>query len=116
MLQKRSILKPSNSFALTLQKDNLTNGSNIKRINIKNVIELNQLINTSHEKVTIEINEKEDFSQLKELLKEKGSTKVKIKISNDAKIYTFELKNPRKFNFSTFNSIKDKSFVKKISF
>ena len=116
LLQKRSILKPSNSFALTLQKDNLTNGSNIKRINIKNVIELNQLINTSHEKVTIEINEKEDFSQLKELLKEKGSTKVKIKISNDTKIYTFELKNPRKFNFSTFNSIKDKSFVKKISF
>ena len=101
---------------MTLQKDSLSNGSNIKRINIKSIIELNQLINTTHENVTIEINEKEDFSQLKELLKEEGSTKVKIKIADETKVYTFELKNPRKFNFKTFNSIKDKSFIKKISF
>ena len=74
------------------------------------------MVNTIHENVTIEINEKSDFSQLKDLLKENGKTKVKIKISTISKNYTFELKNPRKFNFQTFSAIKDKEFVKKISF
>ena len=61
-----------------------------------------------------EIKEKSDFSQLKDLLKEQGKTKVQIKITNTSKNYTFELKNPRKFNFKTFTAIKDKEFIKKI--
>ena len=84
--------------------------------NLKNINDINDLVNTSHEKVTIEIREKSDFSQLKDLLKESGKTKVKIKIGSTSKAYTFELKNPRKFNFKTFSSIKDKEFIKKISF
>jgi len=49
-------------------------------------------------------------------LKENGKTKVKIRIGSKSKNYTFELKNPRKFNFKTFSAIKDKEFIKKISF
>ena len=64
----------------------------------------------------IEIREKSDFSQLRDLLKESGKTKVKIKIGSMSKAYIFELKNTRKFNFKTFSSIKDKEFIKKISF
>ena len=51
-----------------------------------------------------------------DLLKEQEKTKVQIKITNTSKNYTFELKNPRKFNFKTFTAIKDKEFIKKISF
>ena len=116
LIQKRSQLKPANSFALTLSKDNSSIGSENRRINIRNIIEINNLVNTSHENVTIEIRNKSDFTQLKDLLKETGKTKVKIKVYNNPKIYTFELKNPRKFNFQTFNTIKDKEFIKKISF
>jgi len=116
LLQKRNQLKAANSFVLTLQKDSSSNGSATRRINIKNINDINDLVNTSHEKVTIEIREKSDFSQLKDLLKESGKTKVKIKIGSTSKAYTFELKNPRKFNFKTFSSIKDKEFIKKISF
>ena len=89
--------------------------SNLKFIN-ENIIDINDLINTVHDKVTIEIKDKSDFSQLKDLLKESGKTKVKIKVDNASKIYTFELKNPRKFNFKTFSAIKDKEFIKKIIF
>ena len=46
----------------------------------------------------------------------KNQTKVKIKIASTSKNYIFELKNPRKFNFKTFSAIKDKEFVKKITF
>ena len=116
LIQKRSFLKVANSFILTLQKDISSNGAETRRINIKNITDINELINTIHEKVIIEIKEKSDFSQLKDLLKEEGKTKVQIKITNTSKNYTFELKNPRKFNFKTFTAIKDKEFIKKISF
>ena len=116
LIQKRSQLKTANSFALTLQKDASTNENTLRRINIKNIVDINDLINLVHDKVTIEIKDKSDFNILKDILKEEGKTKVKIKIENNSKFYTFELKNPRKFNFKTFNAIKDQEFIKKISF
>ncbi len=116
LIAKRNQLKAANSFNLTLQKDISTNGSSVRRINIKNIINIDDIVNKVHEKVTIEIKEKNDFNQLKDFLKESGKTKIQIKIKNVSKIYTFELKNPRKFNFQTFNAIKDKTFIKKISF
>tara|TARA_Y100000768_G_C23584294_1_gene498576 strand:- start:28 stop:594 length:567 start_codon:yes stop_codon:yes gene_type:complete len=116
LIQNRNKLKTASSFVLTLQKDSTTNGAGTRRINVRNIVDINEMVNTIHENVTIEINEKSDFSQLKDLLKENGKTKVKIKISTISKNYTFELKNPRKFNFQTFSAIKDKEFVKKISF
>ena len=60
--------------------------------------------------------EEDAFNSLSPYLKEDGKTKVKIKIATISKNYTFELKKPRKFNFKTFSAIKDKEFVKKISF
>jgi len=116
LVQKRNQLKTANSFLLTLQKDLSSNGSENRRINIRNIIDINDFVNTVHEKVTIEIKEKADFGQLKDILKESGKTKIQIKIDNTSKTYTFELKNPRKFNFKTFNTIKNKAFIKKISF
>ena len=116
LVQNRNKLKVASSFAITLQKDNPSNGSLSRRINIKNIIEIDELINAVHENVTIEIKEKSDYEQLKDLLSETGKTKVKIKVSDIDKTYIFELKNPRKFNFKTFIAIKDKGYIKKISF
>ncbi len=116
LIAKRNQLKTANSFNLTLQKDISTNASSVRRINIKNIVNIDDIVNKVHEKVTIEIKEKNDFNQLKDFLKESGKTKIQIKIKEVSKIYTFELKNPRKFNFQTFNAIKDKTFIKKISF
>ncbi len=116
LVKNRSQLKAANSFALTLQKDSSHDVSATRRINVRNIVDIENLINAVHEKVTIEIKEKSDFSQLKDILKENGKTKVKIRIGSKSKNYTFELKNPRKFNFKTFSAIKDKEFIKKISF
>ena len=38
-----------------------------------------------------------------------------IKIE-DFKIYLFSLRKPRKFDFTTFSNIKNREYVKKISF
>ena len=55
LIEKRNELKASNSFVLTLQKDNQNNGSINTRINIRNIVSIGDLVNTVHEKVTIEI-------------------------------------------------------------
>ena len=112
----RENLKAANSFILTLQKDSINNSSFARRINIKKLISLNDFTNKEYEKVTIELENKSNLNELQKALKEDGHTKIEIKIKKTSKIYTFSLKNLRKFNIGIFNHIKDKEYIKKISF
>tara|TARA_B100002051_G_scaffold217652_1_gene210557 strand:- start:10061 stop:13480 length:3420 start_codon:yes stop_codon:yes gene_type:complete len=112
----RDKLKNANSFVLTLQKDTTSDLNNSRRINIKSISELGNFIKKSYDNVIIEINEKSNLNELQSLLSENGETKIQIKMKKSSKIYTFSLKNPRKFNFNTFKNIRSKEYVKKISF
>ena len=116
LVSNRENLKVANSFMLTLQKDSSQNTSFTRRINIKKLVSLNDFTNKEYEKVTIEVNSQSDLNELQKALKENGNTKIEIKIKKTSKIYTFSLKNLRKFNIGTFNYIKDKEYIKKISF
>ena len=97
-------------------------GKNYKNIHIiligggSEIKTVDNFVKKSYDKVTIEINGKSNLNELKGLLEEGGETKVNIRVKRESKVYIFSLKNPRKFNFSTFNNIKNKEYVKKISF
>ena len=101
---------------LTLQKDNSSNSAVTRRMNVRNINSLSNFTDKAFERVTIEINGKSDLDELQKVLKENGITKIQIKVCKKSKIYTFSLKNTRKFGLSTFNHIKNKEYVKKISF
>ena len=116
LVSNRENLKTANSFILTLQKDNAGADSFSRRINIRKLISLNDFTNKKYDKVTIEIKNQSKLDELQKLLREDGETKIQIKIKETSKIYTFELKNLRKFNAGTFNHIKDKEYIEKISF
>ncbi len=116
LVLNRENLKTANSFILTLQKDNLSQDNLSRRINIKKLISLNEFTKKEYDKVTIELKNQSNLNDLQKLLKENGNTKIEIKIRKTSKIYTFSLKNLRKFNVGTFNHIKDKEYVEKISF
>ncbi len=116
LVLNRDKLKTANSFMITLQKDSIKDSLNLRRINIKNIIPINDFINKSYNNVTIEINGKSNMEDLKNLLNDKGETKVQIKVKRNSKTYIFSLKNPRKFNFSIFSALKNKEYIKKISF
>ena len=116
LVSNRENLKTANSFILTLQKDNAGADSFSRRINIRKLISLNDFTNKKYDKVTIEIKNQSKLDELQKLLREDGDTKIQIKIKETSKIYTFELKNLRKFNVGTFNHIKDKEYIEKISF
>ena len=116
LISNREKLKTANSFVLSLQKDSFTGNNTARRINIKNLTPLDNFVKKTYDNVIIEINGKSDLKELKGILEENGDTKIQIKVCRDSKIYVFSLKNPRKFNFSTFKNIKSKEYVKKISF
>ena len=116
LVSNRDKLKSSNSFLITLQKDGPKDSSISRRINIKNIVPINEFIDKSYENVTIEINGKCNMEDLKNLLNCKGETKIQIKVVRNSKVYIFSLKNPRKFNSNTFSALKNKEYIKKISF
>ena len=56
------------------------------------------------------------LKDLNKLLKSAGETKINVILKENNKNYLFELKKSRKFDFSLFSLIKNKEYVKKISF
>ena len=112
----RDKLKESNSFILTLHKEKNTNENTLPRINIKKIIDLTDLVNKTYNNVSIELDSKENLKDLNELLKNTGDTKVNVVLRDNNKNYTFELEKTRKFDFNLFSLIKNKEYVKKISF
>ena len=116
LTKNRDKLKESSSFILTLHKD-LSVGDKIqRRINIRNILDISDVVNNSYKNVSIELNNGANLDELKETLKEEGKTAIKIIVKNNNKKLIFELEKARKFNFSLFNHIKNMENVKKISF
>ncbi len=113
LINNRDILKEGESFVITLFKD--INGDH-KRVNVKKIVSLDSLINNSYKKVSIEIDEKLDFKELKKLLEKKGETEVQLIIRQKDTKFTVKLENPRKFDLKLFNEVKNREYVKKITF
>ncbi len=114
LIKNREILKEGESFVITLFKDTI---SDQKRINVKKIISLDNLINNNnYKKVSIEIDENQDFKELKKLLEKKGETEVQIIIRQKDTKFTIKLENSRKFDLKLFNEVKNREYVKKITF
>jgi DNA polymerase-3 subunit alpha len=116
LINNRDKLKESNSFVLTLQKEKNLTENNLRRVNIRKIIDLSDLVNKTYEKVSIELNDNQNLKELSNLLKTEGETRISIILNEDNKKYAFELEKTRKFDFTTFSTIKDKQYVEKISF
>ena len=113
LVKNREILKEGESFVMTLFKD-VSNDQ--KRVNVRKIVLLDSLINNSYKKVSIEIDEKLDLKELKKLLQEKGETEVQLIVRQKDTKFTIKLENPRKFDLKLFNEVKNREYVKKITF
>ncbi len=116
LINNRDKLKESTSFILTLQKDRPVGDNNQRRINVRKIVDLNAAVNKTYERVSIELNHDSNLEELKEVLKEEGKTQINIIIKDKNKKFAFKLEKTRKFDFSIFNDVKNKEYVKKISF
>ena len=116
LINNRDSLKESSSFVLTLIKERPNPDNGTRRVNVRKILSLEEIVNKSYEKISIELNQNYNIKELYNTLKEEGKTEINIIIRDKNKNYAFKLEKRRKFNLSLFNDIKSKEYVKKISF
>ena len=115
LVNNRDQIKESESFVFTLQKDRVIGANTSRRINVRKILSLDDIINKPYSKVTIELNEHYNLEEIKKLLKDKGETFISLIINNKNKKIYYNLKNSRKFDFNHLKMMKTKEYVKKIT-
>jgi DNA polymerase-3 subunit alpha len=111
----RKNLIPGRSFIITVLKDKENNENRFRRINVRKIISLDELIKKNYINVSIEIDKSDSLKKLYENIKEKGDTVIKISIAEDNKNYLFELKDKRKFDYNTLKHLNQEPYIKKIN-
>ena len=101
---------------MTLQKDRTTNDSSKKRINVKNILSVDNVINKPFKKVTIELKNNYNLSEISQLLSTDGETEINLVLKDLNKKAHYSLKNNRKFDLKQLKVLKDKEYVEKITF
>ena len=71
LVANRDKLKESESFVLTLQKDKTTGEDIKKRINVRKILSLDDVINKPYSKVTIELRDNYNLNEIRQLLSKK---------------------------------------------
>ncbi len=115
LVQNREKIKESESVVLTLYKDNLDNGALQRRVNVRKILSIEEMLSKPYPKVTIELSENYDIDELKKILNNKGQTEINFIIHNKNKKIYYNLQNARKFDFNHLKAIKSKEYVKKIT-
>ena len=113
--ENREKLVEGQSFLLTVIKDRENQENRFRRINVRKIVSLKEVIKIDYSDVYIEIDESDSLKELYEAIKEKGNSKIKISINNEVgKSYQFELKDKRKFDYETLKYLNKERFIKKI--
>ena len=92
LVANREKLKESESFVLTLQKDISSTDLIKKRINVRKIISLEDVINKPYSKVTIEITNVNNIDELKEILSLSGKTEINLVVNDNDKKLAIHLK------------------------
>jgi DNA polymerase III subunit alpha len=115
LVANRDKLKESESFVLTLQKDKITGDEAKKRINVRKILSLDEVINKPYSKVTIELKNNYNIEEIRELLSTNGDTEINLIIKDKNKAAHYSLQNNRKFDLKHLKALKAKEYVAKIT-
>ena len=115
LISNRDKLKEAESFVLTLQKDKVIGDSLKKRINVRKIISLNDVLNKPYLKVTIELKNNCNLDEIREILSVNGETKIDLVIKDKNKRAHYSLQNNRKFDLKHLKTLKAKEYVEKIT-
>ena len=115
LVANREKLKESESFVITLQKDKNSSETEKKRINVKKIVNLDDVINKPYSKVTIELKSDYNIDEIKKLLSKKGETEINLLIKDNNNQAIFSLQENRKFDLNHLKALKAKKYVEKIT-
>ena len=115
LVSNREKLKESESFVLTLQKDKILGDDTKKRINVRKILSLDEVIDKPYSKVTIELKNNYNLDEIREILSIDGETKINLVIKDKNKEAYYSLQNNRKFDLKHLKALKAKEYVEKIT-
>ncbi len=115
LINNRHKLKESESLVLNLHKEKVIGDSSKKRINVKKILDLDELIKRPYSKVTIELENNFKIDELKKILSLSGETEIKIVIKEKNRKVHYLLQNLRKFDLKHLKTLKSKEYVSKIT-
>ena len=115
LVANRDKLKVSESFVLTLQKDKIIGDATKKRINVKKILNLEEVINKPYSRVTIELKDDSNLNEIKLLLSNRGDTEINLVVKDKNKQATYSLQENREFDLNHLKTLKAKKYVEKIT-
>ena len=98
-----------------MQKDKITGDDTKKRINVKKILNLEEVINKPYSKVTIELKDDLNLNEIKQLLSNRGDTEINFLVRVKNRQATYSLQENRKFDLSLLKTLKAKKYVEKIT-
>ena len=107
----REILIEGNSVMITLVKNYVDESKVQKKINIRKIISMKDVINKPIDKIKIKIKKLKDIQKIKKLILERGKTKVIIDVEFDKKMMSFQLKENRKFDHKMLNLLRNEENI-----
>ena len=98
-----------------MHKEKILNEETKKRINVKKILSINEVINRPYLQVTIELKENYKLNEIKEILSKNGNTEIRLIIKSNNKKASYSLQNNRKFDINQLKALKSKEYVEKIT-
>ena len=102
----RDLLIEGNSLMLTLMKNYIDEKKIQKKINVKKIITLKEVINKPIDQLKLSINNLQELEKIAKLKIENGKTNVSFNIMQGDTKLSFELKDKRKVDHKLLNALK----------
>ena len=116
LVNNREKLKESESVVLTLHKETQTGElSQRRRVNVRKILSLDQMIKSPYKKITIELKENCNIKEIKEILSSNGSTQIQLIINSQNQKALYSLQKNRKIDLELLKTLKSKEYVAKIT-
>ena len=103
----REILIEGNSVMITLVKNFVDENKSQKKINIRKIISMKEVIDKPINEVKIKLQNLEDINKINKLSLNGGKTKVFIEVNTDEKTMFFQLKENRKIDHKMLNLLRN---------
>ena len=102
----RDKLIEGNSLMITLIKNYSDEAKSQRRINVKKIITLKEILNSTFDKIKFKINSLDELSKIKDLSKTDGKTQITFVITHKDTDYTFSLNDKRYIDNNLINKLK----------
>ena len=110
----RSILFEGNSLIITIIKNLSDEVNRFKKINVKKIVSIKDMVNKPINEIIFNSKEINSLEKISNLTKEKGNTEVKIIFNDSEKKTIYKLKNTRKIDRKSLESLKNNKILTSI--